>query len=304
MRIVFCLATLLAASGASGQTDWRPVGDGGRVSIDVLAAQTSADLGTNGGGSDPVGVNRGTSTFSLLKVGVRVPLGERFAAVGSLPLALVSLDEGLRVDESSTSTSFFGIGNPYLGVEVAATPEASVEAGVFLPFSSDQAFDPEGRERADATLALAGVATDFEHLETYEGEVLTARLRLGGAFPLSSEATARASVAPLLSAYIGELPLGPQGMPVDTYPRYNAALVYGAFVDGTLGAVTISGGALGRYDPDGGRLAFAEPLSANLLAGVSADLGSARAGALVRVNLQGFGGFDPILGLSLDVPLR
>lgn len=83
----------------------------------------------------------------------RLPAGDRLAFVGELPMATLSVDQGILGDESSTM-----IGNPYLGIETrpADGHGGRFELGLRPPLASEDEF-----------AFLAGLAADLQRWEAF-----------------------------------------------------------------------------------------------------------------------------------------
>ena len=189
MRLFVCLAALLTAS-ASAQPDWRPLPEGGVVSFDLLAAQRNDVLFS---GSDDFG-SPVLYTYAVLQASARVPIGERLSALALVPVAFLNAD----AEESSSSA---GIGNPYLGLSAAPIPGFDVEAGVYLPLSTDSA--PSDRSADDFAVELAGGVADFEHFEAYLNDTVAGRVRLSGEYVFVPQLSYRGQAALTLSRFVG-----------------------------------------------------------------------------------------------------
>ena len=295
MRVSALVLSFLAlASGVSAQTEWRPLPSGSIVSVDALAAISGGEFSLS---SESQEVYDFDQTFSAMLVSVRKPVTPRLTAVGTLPFAFYDINADLPAEANVDTSPSVGIGNPYIGAAFAAAPEASLEAGVWLPLSTDDSFY-SNRESYNFAVGTAGSTTDTEHFEAYAKDALSARLLFSGGADVSPAVRVRGSVAPVFAYYIGNLQLGTDG------PRTNLAVTGGAFVDGRAGPVTITGGATGRYEPEGGRYSLVDAAHVNALGAVAVEGLPVRPGLLVRVPVAGFNVVDAIVGLTLDVPLR
>lgn len=298
MRLsLLVLISLVAASGVTAQPDWRPQADGPAVSVDVLATRQADDILITSSSGSEIEETTLRQRYAAALVSARWPLAPRLTVAATLPLAVYSAkldDFGVELDFESRTD--FGIGNPYLGLAVQATPEASVEVGVWLPLSTDETYENE--TQPNVAVGVAGIVTDPEHAEAYEKSTASARLLLSGAVEVSPAVRLRGHLAPVFSYYTADVPMG------FDLTRSNLAFTAGALVDGDVGRVTLTGGAVGRYEPDGGFRALIDEVFVSALAGASLNGLPVQPGVLVRVPVTGFYVADAIVGFSLDVPLR
>lgn len=266
------------------------------VSIDALFSTSDGEVTD----LSPEGfvLGRYPITFSATAVHLagRLRVSPRTAAVASVPVLMFRITSDasnavlLGVDEAPS----FGLGNPYLGILHDVTASFAVEAGVWLPLSTDD----------DYTASSVGAYTDPEHFEAYLGQTMSARPVVRGQSK-SGPLRIRVHAAPILSYAVDGRP-----SPIlDQYarPRSNLAAIMGADLNWTAGRLTLAGGAVGRYDPEGGALTFrddVDDLRGSVHASVLVNGLPVRPGIQIRVPSLGPTPSDLTLGLSLDVPLR
>ena len=131
-------AALLAPAAADAQSPWLDRENPKTLHLELAKPLFDGD--------------EGFFTFGAFLT-ARLPAGDGLAFVGELPVATLSVDEGLLGDRSSTT-----IGNPYLGIETR--PEGGhggrFELGLRPPLASEDEF-----------AFLAGMAADVHRWEAF-----------------------------------------------------------------------------------------------------------------------------------------
>lgn len=284
-RLVFALLTLSVAATASAQPDWRAPGPG--VSLDVIKY-----LETDGGFiTDNQGRYLGRATIGTLQslqiLSARIPVGGGVRVVAEVPLAYADADYARLVEGLGDDFEGVGLGNPYLGVEVRRG-YSRVGLGVRAPLATSRA-------------NFVGYLADAERPQATIQDHASATLSLDAARPVFRGIRVRLRVAPTVLVYTGEpvqIDFGPDPQFVDPDPWL--AVAYGAMVEGEAGPASLSGGLVGYEETRAGQgFGF---VSAR--AGVTVDAGPVRPGVSFRTRLGDTGPPEPIVGLSLDVPLR
>ena len=292
-RPALLAVAVLAGGAASAQSMWRPVPEGPSVSLDVVRPFDSGDgVITNERGVE-VGRFEQSPLYSAQILTVRLPVRSRVVVVGDLPMAYSNY--GLGADTSvevpdELLESDFAVGNPYVGVEVSARRDVTVEAGVRLPLSPSDADFSEAQ--------FVGVVSLFETIEMYQGETFSARLGVRYEPALIGPVRLRLRLAPTLRTY-PDLEFGDDGSLETRSTVFD--LQYGAQVVAIAGPAELLGGVVGRVDGPGG----GDFNPALLTLGATARGLPVRPGVLVRVPLADYVfSSGSIIGVSLDVPLR
>ncbi|MDT0632384.1 hypothetical protein RQM47_01165 [Rubrivirga sp. S365] len=291
LRPALVAVAVLAGGAASAQPMWRPAPEGGSVSLDVLKAFAGRDVVTDERGV-VIGDVGPTALNTAHVVSARFPVGFAVTVVADFPTAYFTYDASTSNPGGGAVVgdpqSEFGIGNPYLGAELAARPALTVEAGVRLPLSSHE-FSPA---------RFTGIQTSFEAVEMFQDGTFSARLGVRYEPAVSHAIRLRLLAAPVLRTFDSFEQDGPV---VQERRATNVEVQYGAQVVGLLDRVELAGGVVGRLDTAGD--INHSPVSLTL--GASAQGLPVRPGLLIRVPIHdNLFDTDAVVGFSLDVPLR
>lgn len=275
----------LLAAAASAQPDWRAPGPG--VSLDVAKYMETDGGPITGAQGDDLG-RASIGTFESLQfLSARVPVGG-VTVVAELPLAYADTDYARFLGaELESDFEGFGVGNPYLGAEI--------RRGAFRIGLGARA--PLAARRTN----YVGYLSDAERPETTIVEHASATLSVDAARPVFRDIRVRFRIAPTVLVYTGDpiqITVGPD--PEFDKPDPWLAVTYAAMVEGEVGRVSLSGGLTGyeetRYERGFGFV--------SARGGLTVDAGRVRPGVSFRTAIGENGPPEPILGLSLDVPLR
>ena len=287
-RPALAAAAVLAGGAVSAQPMWRTTPTGPSVSFDVLRSFEGRSVVTDEFGRE-VGDAGPTALNTAQVLSARVPVGSRFVLVADLPTAY--FDYG--VSEGTPDPVFeseFALGNPYLGVEVAALRALTVEAGVRVPVASSGDGFSQGR--------FTGLQASFETLEMYQDGTFSARLGVRYEPTVTESVRFRFLAAPVVRSFDGFVE---EDFMIREARQTSLDVQYGAQIIGQIDRVELLGGVVGRV-----ATADNEPFDpASLTFGASARGLPVRPGLLVRVPVHDdLLGTDAVVGLSLDVPLR
>ena len=153
---VLALAVSLATS-ARAQRLWLPPDATRNIGIDIAKGfYKSTDFG----------VNVGFASFAVTAQG-RFPVNDKLAVTVAVPLARISQTSVgyTPIGQNATQTQT-ALGNPWLGVEVAARPGLIIEAGIRPGIASDE---------KEAALGL-GIVNDFDRFEAWLPKVSSGRV--------------------------------------------------------------------------------------------------------------------------------
>ncbi len=171
-----------------------------------------------------------------------------------------------------------------------------MEAGVWLPLAT-------GSGIFTSPVSDVGFAVDRENVESYKVDVVSARIALRGEADLAPWLRLRGEVAPILSYTTREVTVSVGPDQLVTLPRTNGAATARLLTDIELGAVTLTGGALGRYEPKGGTDRFFDETWVSGLVSVSYPIRGGRPSVSVRVPLAGGPDYDFSFHAGVSVPL-
>ena len=274
----------LFASAASAQPAGRFAGPG--VSLDV----TKSLFDAGGVFVDEQGQYLGTfqrgALETYLVASARVPAGP-VTVVAELPAGYAdSFAAGLTVEvPEDGSFRGFGIGNPYLGVE-RQQGAVRVGLGVRAPLAtvrSEYVGDLANAERPDA----------------YRRDFSSVVGSLTGVRPITPALRVRGHLTPMLLVYTGEGIVVNASSGERFKPDPSFALAYGAQLEGDLGPARLAGGVVGFEESAFGGFGFVSAIGH-----ASVELGGVRPGLTARTRLSDTGPPEPVVGFSLDVPLR
>ena len=268
MRTSLVLALLAACTGfvpaASAQSAWLDREVPKSIHLELAKPQLS-------------GIDDGFFTFAGFLT-ARLPAGEKLAFVGELPMATVSVDEGIFGEESSTV-----IGNVYLGIETRHPEGGWFELGVRPPTA--------GEEPA----ALFGVITDADRWEAFFPNAVY--IRAAGHWrnpPRDGGVGVDLHVAPVV--WIPE-----EGGDTEMFMTYGAQALLASPT--ARGGVGLSGRWLATED-DGD---FGQRSTHQLTAAFDFLRGDVRPGVTLRVPLDEdglfFGTADSVIGLTVNFVL-
>lgn len=145
---VLALASSLAAS-ARAQRLWLPAEPSRNVGFEI------------GKGFFRSGTSIDFASF-IVTAQARIPVNDKVAVTAAIPLSRLSETSSFTGATTVTSTA---IGNPWLGIEVAASPGLVVEAGIRPGVASD----------AKEDALLLGVLDDFDRFEAWLPKVTSMR---------------------------------------------------------------------------------------------------------------------------------
>jgi hypothetical protein len=192
-----------------------------------------------------------------------------------------------------------GVGNPYLGAEYAVSPGVVVEGGVRLPLAS----------RDDGAVAFftsdgVGYLADVERPEAFLPDVASATVGVTAQRSVAPGVDVRVELAPtLMYDTRGSVDLTSDGVDDPFRPGPALWARYGAQVVLGVGPALLHGGLAGRQGIASDPYYTLSHTASAVLGVVAAGL-PVRPGVLVRVPVLGEFRPDPVVGLSLTVPLR
>jgi hypothetical protein len=257
------------------------------VSLDVLKAFRDERVTLTDDDGNDLGEYEPGALRSAQILSARGPVSGRVVAVAELPFSYSGWEE---------LPGRFGVGNPYLGAEVAVSRDVVAEGGVRLPLVPAQE-DIFGRDAY-----LAGYFADFERPEAFLPRTATATVGVRAERELAPSVGLQVQLAPTLLYNVSERAAPPDpdlGAPFDPGPTIFAR--YGVQAVVRTGPARLHGGLVGRqYIVND--LYIAGNTTAFVLGAVVDGL-PVRPGATVRLPVRGAFGNRSVVGLSLTVPV-